>query len=156
MVCYGTVPPSQKMHQSPNLQSLWLWSYLQRETLYKCNHVRMRSYWNTVCPDPTWLVFLWKEKRPDNRHSRGEHQTETAAETELLKLQVHGHQRLPANLQRPGKGERIIPSRFQRDRGLANTLMLDVLPPELWDKTFLLFEAIQFVVTYLIAEALGN
>lgn len=60
------------------------------------------------------------------------------------KLQAKRCQGLPTNPHKPGKEG--LSYRFRREHDFANTLVSDSSPPELQDKTLLLFQVTRFVV----------
>ena len=49
------------------------------------------------------------------------------------------------------KQGKILPYKFLREHGSADTLILDLQPPELWSNRFLLFEATQFGIFCMAA-----
>lgn len=61
------------------------------------------------------------------------------AEVVVFHLQAKEHQSFLANARNQKKQKRILTHRFQKVHGPVNTFILDLYPPELWDKKLLLF-----------------
>lgn len=134
---WSATPRPQKFMTSENL---WRGCY-SKESLYRCNPIKTRSYWMRVGPGLMTGILL----RREGRHP---------GEKDGDKDRRHVSKRQETRWQPPEARRDGFSHRASRRSGPANTWILDFRPPELKRINFCRLEP--FHLRWLFKAALGN